>query len=116
MAFDRAVAAMTRSQRSTYRQGQEPDAPVGARRGFGGGVRPNRPPHILRQLGSFPARGMVKQWLKAGVVEDGRFAPTEEGTPQGGVISPVLLNVALHGMEQPPESATTRPAVELVGR
>ena len=43
---------------------------------------------------------MVKQWLKAGVVEDGRFAPTEEGVPQGGVISPVLLNVALHGMEQ----------------
>jgi RNA-directed DNA polymerase len=56
--------------------------------------------HILHQLGSFPARGMVKQWLKAGVVEDGRFASTEEGVPQGGVISPVLLNVALHGMEQ----------------
>ena len=30
--------------------------------------------HILRQLGSFPARGMVAQWLKAGVVENGRFA------------------------------------------
>ena len=56
--------------------------------------------HILHQLGSFPARGMVAQWLKAGVVESGRFAPTEEGVPQGGVVSPVLLNVALHGMEQ----------------
>jgi RNA-directed DNA polymerase len=56
--------------------------------------------HILSQLGSFPARGLVKGWLKAGVVEDGRFAPTEEGVPQGGVISPVLLNIALHGMEQ----------------
>ena len=56
--------------------------------------------HILRQLGSFPARGMVKQWLKAGVVEDGRFTSTEEGVPQGGVVSPVLLNIALHGMEQ----------------
>jgi len=33
------------------------------------------------------------------VVEKGRFAPTEEGTPQGGVVSPLLLNVALHGME-----------------
>jgi len=51
-------------------------------------------------LGTFPARGMIRQWLKAGVVENGRFTPTEEGTPQGGVISPVLLNVALHGMEQ----------------
>jgi RNA-directed DNA polymerase len=55
---------------------------------------------LLDQLGSFPARGLVQKWLKAGVVEKGRFAPTEEGTPQGGVISPVLLNVALHGMEQ----------------
>ncbi len=43
---------------------------------------------------------MVKQWLKAGVVENGRLSRTEEGTPQGGVVSPVLLNVALHGMEQ----------------
>jgi len=56
--------------------------------------------HILTMLGNFPARGMVRQWLKAGVVEDGHFAPTEEGVPQGGVVSPVLLNVALHGMEQ----------------
>ena len=56
--------------------------------------------HLLAMLGTFPARGMVKQWLKAGVVEQGRFAPTDEGTPQGGVVSPVLLNVALHGMEQ----------------
>jgi RNA-directed DNA polymerase len=43
---------------------------------------------------------MVKQWLKAGVVEQGRLHRTEEGTPQGGVVSRVLLNVALHGMEQ----------------
>ena len=56
--------------------------------------------HILRQLGTFPARGMVEQWLKAGVVENGRLPRTEEGTPQGGVVSPVLLNVALHGMEK----------------
>jgi RNA-directed DNA polymerase len=55
--------------------------------------------HLLARLGTFPARDMVRQWLKAGVVERGRFAPTEQGTPQGGVISPVLLNVALHGME-----------------
>jgi RNA-directed DNA polymerase len=55
--------------------------------------------HILAMLGAFPARGMVAQWLKAGVVEQGRLHRTAEGTPQGGVISPVLLNVALHGME-----------------
>ena len=56
--------------------------------------------HILASLGTFPARGLVRQWLKAGVMEDGRFGPTEQGVPQGGVISPCLMNVALHGMEQ----------------
>ncbi len=55
--------------------------------------------YLIGQLGSFPARAMVRDWLTAGVVEQGRFTPTEEGTPQGGVISPLLLNVALHGME-----------------
>jgi RNA-directed DNA polymerase len=55
--------------------------------------------HLLAQLGSFPARELVERWLKAGVVENGRLAPTEEGTPQGGVVSPLLLNIALHGME-----------------
>jgi len=55
---------------------------------------------LLDCLGSFPARGMIRAWLKAGVMERGQFMPTVEGTPQGGVISPLLLNVALHGMEQ----------------
>jgi RNA-directed DNA polymerase len=42
---------------------------------------------------------MIREWLKAGVVENGRLSRTEEGTPQGGVVSPLLLNIALHGME-----------------
>jgi RNA-directed DNA polymerase len=44
--------------------------------------------HILASLGAFPARDLVRQWLRAGVIEDGRFAPTGEGTPQGGVMTP----------------------------
>ena len=57
--------------------------------------------HLLAQLGSFPARDMIRDWLKAGVFEAGKgFAPTTEGTPQGGGISPCLLNVALHGLEE----------------
>lgn len=55
---------------------------------------------LLDALGSFPARDMIRDWLTAGVFERGKgLAPTEEGTPQGGVISPLLLNVALHGLE-----------------
>jgi RNA-directed DNA polymerase len=55
--------------------------------------------HLLEAVGQFPARGLIRDWLKAGVMDRGRYAPTEEGTPQGGVISPLLLNVALHGIE-----------------
>jgi RNA-directed DNA polymerase len=56
---------------------------------------------LLAKLNTSPAmRHIVKLWLKAGVVDMGVFAPTEKGTPQGGVASPVLANIALHGMEQ----------------
>src|SRR5215471_4421686 len=62
--------------------------------------------HLLAAIGQFPARGLIRDWLKAGVLEPGKgFAATREGTPQGGVISPCLLNVALHGLE---EAAGTR--------
>src|SRR5712692_2760867 len=39
---------------------------------------------------------LIQKWLKAGVVEDGRWFETEEGTPQGAVISPILANLYLH--------------------
>lgn len=43
--------------------------------------------------------GLLRGWLKAGVVEEGAFFESEAGTPQGGVISPLLANIALHGLE-----------------
>jgi RNA-directed DNA polymerase len=55
---------------------------------------------LLHTIGSFPARDLIRKWLKAGVIEAGLFSPTEEGSPQGGVISPLLMNVALHGLEE----------------
>lgn len=55
---------------------------------------------LVTALGSFPARELIERWLKAGVIEKGTFIPTEEGSPQGGVISPLLMNVALHGLEE----------------
>jgi len=42
---------------------------------------------------------ILHQWLKAGFMEDKVFYSTEEGTPQGGIISPVLANLALDGLE-----------------
>jgi RNA-directed DNA polymerase len=38
----------------------------------------------------------VKKWLKAGVLEDGEWRQTDEGTPQGGNVSPLLANIYLH--------------------
>jgi RNA-directed DNA polymerase len=40
--------------------------------------------------------GLIQKWLKAGVSEDGQWAETNVGTPQGAVISPLLANVYLH--------------------
>jgi group II intron reverse transcriptase/maturase len=39
---------------------------------------------------------LIRKWLKAGVMEDGSWAPTESGTPQGSVVSPTLANAYLH--------------------
>ena len=41
----------------------------------------------------------LRKWLRAGYFEKGTFSPTTEGTPQGGIISPVLANLALDGLE-----------------
>ena len=45
-------------------------------------------------------RQQIRAWLKSGVIDKNIFARTEQGTPQGGVLSPLLANIALHGMEE----------------
>jgi len=56
---------------------------------------------LLNKLNTFPRlRRVIKGWLKAGVLDGDTLFPTEQGTPQGGVLSPLLANVALHGLER----------------
>jgi RNA-directed DNA polymerase len=54
--------------------------------------------YLLAAIAGFPAKALVKQWLKAGSIEMGQYHNTEAGVPQGGVISPLLANIALHGL------------------
>lgn len=56
--------------------------------------------YILEAIGKVPSRELIKQWLKAGYVEAEIFHSTDQGTPQGGIISPLLANIALDGLEE----------------
>jgi len=56
---------------------------------------------LLAKINTTPQfRCQIKAWLKAGVMDGNCFQSTESGTPQGGVASPLLANIALHGMQQ----------------
>lgn len=54
---------------------------------------------LVSQLNGFPGISWIKCWLKAGFIENSQWHSTLTGTPQGGIISPLLANIALHGME-----------------
>jgi RNA-directed DNA polymerase len=56
--------------------------------------------YLLGKINTSPTlRRAIKAWLQAGWVFEGKRENSDVGTPQGGVISPLLANIALHGME-----------------
>lgn len=55
---------------------------------------------LLQKLDTFPKMyRKIKDWLRSGIMEGIVFQKSRAGTPQGGVISPLLANIALHGLE-----------------
>jgi RNA-directed DNA polymerase len=78
---------------------------------------------LLEKLDTIPViRNQINSWLKAGIMQSFDAIKTmetvhehnERGTPQGGVISPLLCNIALHGLESEVVGAFPRHAVKLV--
>jgi len=118
-----APVAETLADRNSYgfREGRScADATAAA---FNALSKPNSAPWILDAdilgcydniqhdwiVANIPMDGVVlRQWLKAGYVEDGRLYPTRKGAPQGGVISPTLANQTLDGMEEAVHDAVPR--------
>lgn len=78
--------------------------------GFFNNLRHNR---LLREVAKvvddIEVIGLVRRWLKAGVLTDGGLVPSEAGTPQGGVISPLLANIYLHRLDANLREAGFRP-------
>ena len=55
---------------------------------------------LMSKMGTFPTlRRLIARWLEAGIIDGGRFSKTDRGTQQGSVLSPLLANIALHGLE-----------------
>ena len=72
---------------------------------------------LLLKLNTSPTiRRQIRAWLKAGVMDDKQWFPTSEGSPQGGVASPLLANIALHGMENRIKQAFPRRTVVKNGK
>ena len=57
--------------------------------------------YLLNKCNTFPEmQRQIRAWLKAGILDGGNFTLPEMGTPQGGIIPPLLANIALHGLRE----------------
>jgi len=55
--------------------------------------------HLTSLIDRRTTKDTINQWLKSGIMENQKFQASDIGTPQGGIISPLLANIALDGME-----------------
>lgn len=53
----------------------------------------------MKLLKELTTQRQIQAWIEAGVIDKGTFSQTDKGTPQGGVISPLLANIAFMGLE-----------------
>ncbi|KLT23133.1 RNA-directed DNA polymerase [Wolbachia endosymbiont of Armadillidium vulgare str. wVulC] len=72
---------------------------------------------LLEKLNTTPTlKKIIRGWLGAGIMEDGKLQSTKRGTIQGGTISPLLACVALHGLEQHVKKALTNELFQCMKR
>ena len=72
---------------------------------------------LLDKLHTSPRiRRLIKAWLKAGIVDNQVFYQNDKGTPQGGIISPLLANIALHGLENETREALKKELFDYMKR
>jgi RNA-directed DNA polymerase len=70
---------------------------------------------LLEKLNTIqPIKRLVRGWLKAGIVDGDKILFPEAGTPQGGVVSPLLCNMALHGFEEALTSVSKRYRIAVI--
>jgi len=56
---------------------------------------------LLSKLDTFPnIKKQIIAWLKVDILKHGSIEPVKKGKPQGSIISPLLMNIAFHGMEE----------------